>query len=54
MNITRTTFIEVQEVDKTGNSEEIKLTGMVQWTYYLKVLSKHQDVSLAYKLTVLA
>jgi hypothetical protein len=43
----------IQQVDTTGKSEEIKLTGLVQGHYYLKVLSHHQDVCRSYKLTVL-
>ena len=39
----------IQQVDKTGNSEEIKRTGLLQGTYYLI----HQDVCFAYKLTIL-
>jgi len=46
--------IPVPEMDKTGNSEEIKLTGLLQGTYYLKVLSNHRDVCRAYKLTIIA
>jgi|GEM_PF-3069408 len=44
----------IQQVDTTGNAEEIKLTGLLQGTYYLKVLSNHKDVSRGYKLTILA
>ncbi len=44
--------ILLPEADKTGNSELIKLTGLLPGTYYLKVLSNHADVSRAYKLTI--
>jgi hypothetical protein len=46
--------IPIPAVDKMGNSEEVKLTGLLQGTYYLKVLSNHRDVCRAYKLTIIA
>jgi hypothetical protein len=43
----------LQLVDGTGNAEEIKLTGLLQGTYYLKVLSHPKDVCQSYRLTLL-
>lgn len=46
--------IPVPEVDGTGNTELIKLTGLLPGTYFLKVLSNPLDVSRTYKLTIVA
>jgi hypothetical protein len=43
----------IQQVDKTGKTEAIKLKGLAAGTYYLKVLSLHGDVSCNYKLTLI-
>jgi hypothetical protein len=43
----------IQQVDKTGKTETIKLKGLAAGTYYLKVLSAHGDVSRNYRLTLI-
>jgi hypothetical protein len=43
----------IKQVDGVGNTEEIKLTGLAEGTYYLRVLSNHGDVCRAYKLTLI-
>jgi hypothetical protein len=43
----------IQQVDKTSKAETIKLKGLAAGTYYLKVLSLHEDVSRNYKLTLI-
>jgi hypothetical protein len=44
--------VPIQQVDKTGKVEAIKLKGLAAGTYYLKVLSLHGDISRNYKLTL--
>jgi hypothetical protein len=49
----RSDGVLIQQVDKTGKAEVIKLEGLAAGTYYLKVLSPHGDVSPNYKLTLI-